>query len=266
MRPRLLTSVVFAAALVGGVAPGPAEAQPPSNDSFAGASAVSTPPFSATLDTSRATNDSDDAEVLAGCGNPVPAAATTVWYVYTPSADQIVTLDAQGSTYPVGVGVVTGAPGSFSVVSCFGGVGSFPAVAGQTYYLDLGDIGGGSGGTLAFTITALLRPDLVFSVDRFGRIDPTGLVTVAGRATCTPETAGQAFTSLFQQRGHAETVSAFRFTELICDGTSHPWSVPLVGSGSFKPGHAKFEAEASACNVLDCRQVHFEQTITLRKR
>jgi hypothetical protein len=267
LRRRLLTSLVFAAALVGTLAAGPAQAQPPSNDSFANATVVSTPPFSDTLDTTEATSDSDDAEVLAGCGVPVPAAAT-VWYAYTPSADQIVTVDASSSTYQVGVGVVTGAPGSFSVVSCFEATGSFPAVAGQTYYIDLADIGGGNGGTLATTITALLRPDLDFSVNRFGSVDPdTGVATVAGRATCTPETTGQAFTSLFQQTGHGATTSAFRFTELTCDGTEHPWSVPLVpASGKFKSGPANFAAEASACNLLDCRQLHFEQTIVLRRK
>jgi hypothetical protein len=111
----------------------------------------------------------------------------------------------------------------------------------------------------------VLRPDLELSVNRFGSFDPgTGVATVAGRATCTPDTTGRAFTSLFQQRGHGVKIEAFRSTELICDGRPHPWSAPLVpASGEFKSGRAKFAAEASACNLLLCAQVHVERTILL---
>jgi hypothetical protein len=264
-RRPFLAPLVLAVALLGSVAAEPAWAQAPPNDTFAGATAI-TPPFSDTVDTTQATTDSDDAEVLATCGVSVPVAAT-VWYAYTPSTNQLVTVSASGSTYSVGVGVVTGAPGSFTGVSCIAGSGSFSANAGQTYYMDVADISGGSGGTLSISITALDLPELEFTVDRFGRFDPqTGAATVTGTVTCTADASGGISVSLTQQVGRVATISGFGFANVSCDGTEQPWSTTVQPfSGKFAGGHADLVADAFACNFAGCASDHVEQTIVLRR-
>ena len=259
---RLFISLVFAAVL-GTLGAHPAAAQPPSNDTFPNATQVSSLPFADTLDTTEATTDSDDAEVLAACGVSVPVAAT-VWYAYTPPTDQIVAIQTSGSSYFVGVGVVTGAPGSFSAVTCVSS-GTFAAVAGQTYYFDVADISGGNGGTLNLSITAPTPPTVDIDVDRFGHFDPdTGLATVTGTGTCTDSPSGVVFVTLNQRKDQVVT-QGFGFVDLPCDGTEHAWSVEVVPvSGQFKGGHADAFVDASACNLAGCAFDHIDRTIVLR--
>jgi hypothetical protein len=265
---RLLISLVLTVALLGALSAGSAWAQAPSNDTFANATVISSLPFSDTLDTTQATTDSDDAEVLAACGQSVPVAAT-VWYAVTPSADQIVAIDTSGSTYTAGVGVVTGAPGGFSAVSCFIGSGSFSAVAGETYYVDVADISGGTGGTLnvAITAPAPTPPELQLSVDGVGQFDPrTGVATVTGTVTCTAGASGQVFVSLSQQVGRIATIAGFGFAVFSCDGTEQPWSASVQPfSGEFKGGHANVVADAFVCNLAGCASDHVERTIVLHQ-
>jgi alpha-tubulin suppressor-like RCC1 family protein len=153
-----LTSV----GLVLGVAAGPAWAQAPPNDTFEHATQILSLPFSQTLDTSQATTDSTDAEALAACAIPLPiTSAATVWYEYTPSADQSLLISTDGSSYGTGVAVLTGSPGSLSAVTCFPGpLGTFSATAGQTYHIGVTDTSGGSGGTLNLSVGALAAPTI----------------------------------------------------------------------------------------------------------
>jgi Family of unknown function (DUF6299) len=261
----LLISLICGVALFGTLAAGSAWAQPPSNETFATATVIPSVPFSDTLDATQATTDSDDAEVLAACGVSIPIAAT-VWYAYTPSTDQLVGVNTSGSTYSVGVGVVTGAPGSFSAVSCFAGSGSFSAVAGQTYYMDVSDIGGGNGGTLNISVTALTPPEVALSVDEFGRFDSnTGAATITGTITCTAGTGADIFVSVSQRVGRIATITGFGSTFVACDGTEQPWSITAQPfSGKFKGGQANVVADTFTCNPAGCASDHVEQTIVLR--
>jgi Family of unknown function (DUF6299) len=265
LRRRLLLSLVLGAAVPGALAASPVSAQPPSNDTFANATVISSVPFSETLDTTQATTDALDAEVLAACGVSIPVGAT-VWYAYTPPVDQLVSVSTVSSTYSTGVGVVTGAPGSFVAAACSFGSVSFFATAGQTYYIAVADIGGLTGGTLSISVTAPTPPELDLSVDRFGRFDAgTGAATVTGTATCTSGAFGQVFLSLTQQVGRIATISGFGFADLTCDGTEQPWSVTVFPStGLFKGGQATVVADAFACNPAGCASDHVEQTIVLR--
>jgi Family of unknown function (DUF6299) len=261
----VLTSLVAAAALLGTPVAGSAWAQAPSNDTFANATVISSLPFTDTLDTTQATTDSDDAEVLAACGVSVQAAAT-VWYAFTPTTDQTVAIDTSGSSYTAGVGVVTGSPGSFSAVTCFSGSGSFSAVAGQTYYFDVADISGGTGGTLNISVTAPTPPEVQFGVDPFGKFDAqTGVATVTGTVTCTAGASGEIFVSVSQQVGRIATISGFGFVELSCDGTEQFWSAPVEPlSGKFAGGQADVVADAFVCNPAGCAFDSVERTIVLR--
>jgi hypothetical protein len=261
---RLLIHLAFVAALVGALAAGPAAAQPPSNDAFGSPAVVSSLPFSDVVDTTEATTEPVDDQVRAACGVSIPV-AKTVWYTFTSPVDQFVAVDTSGSTYSVGVGVVTGGPGNFSAVTCFAGSGSFFATAGQTYILGVADIGGGTGGSLNISISAPQPATVDIGVDRFGSFNPhTGVATVTGTGTCTESPAGQVSVHLTQQKGDV-TTEGFGFGSFPCDGTEQPWSVEVFPvSLEFKGGHATVVAEAFACNLLGCSFDLVERTIVLR--
>jgi hypothetical protein len=91
-------------------------------------------PYETTLDTTEATTDGvDDQVVTAGCDTP--ATDASVWYSYTADADGWVFADTTESDYSAGVAVVTGAPGSFSLEACAGDGAIWRATAGETYLL-----------------------------------------------------------------------------------------------------------------------------------
>ena len=148
----LTTAIVGAALALPGVSS--AWAQAPPNDTFEQATVISSLPFSQILDTTQATTDSTDAEALAACGGPSFPVAATVWYEYTPPVDQSVLIltGPVPPSYPTGVAVVTGSPGSLSAVNCFPDLGSFLATAGVTYHIGVADISGGNGGELHFSV------------------------------------------------------------------------------------------------------------------
>ena len=72
-----LSFSAFALGALGALAPA-ALAAPPSNDTFAGATAAALG-FSEELDTTDATTDGDDAQLNTSCG--APATDASVWYV-----------------------------------------------------------------------------------------------------------------------------------------------------------------------------------------
>jgi uncharacterized protein DUF6299 len=262
--PVRLRRSLLIAALLGSVLAVPASAQPPSNDTFENATVISSLPFSDTLDTTEATSDSVDAEVVAACGVSVTT-AKSVWYEYTPPVDQAVAIDTSGSNYSVGVGVVTGSPGSFAAQSCFAGSGSFFATAGVTYHFGIADIGVGTGGTLQLSVTAPPPATVDIEVDRFGHVNPhTHVATVTGTATCTEAPSGQVSVNLTQTKGQ-ETAQGFGFAEFLCDGAPHAWSAVIsTFAGQFQGGPADVVADGFACNVIGCASDHVERGIVLR--
>jgi hypothetical protein len=154
-RPVTVLCVVLVAALVSAEA---AWGAPPSNDAFAGAKVIFSLPFSETSDTTQATVDPTDLQVATACSADRTHVSATTWYAFTPSANQIVSVDTSGSNYFAVARVVTGTPGDFSPVYCgFQDGPSFVARAGHTYYLNAVSIGG-SGGTLRLSLTGAPAP------------------------------------------------------------------------------------------------------------
>src|SRR5215475_5957928 len=91
---RLLSTVAVAGlafATVLGTA-GPAVAAAPSNDTYAGRAVVGSLPFTETLDTTEATTDADDADLMAAsapyCGSGLTTDAS-VWYQVTTAGGGI---------------------------------------------------------------------------------------------------------------------------------------------------------------------------------
>ena len=106
-----------------------------SNDKFKNATVITSTPFTANVDTTKATSEPSD---------PIPPCGLfpieSVWFQFTPSADVTLTADTNGSDYDTVLSVWTGSPGSFSNVACDddGGSGSasllsFAATSVTTY-------------------------------------------------------------------------------------------------------------------------------------
>ena len=130
----------------------------PANDTWPG-EGITSVPFSTTEDTTQATTDSADTAAAQACGVSLGSFTNSVWFAFTPASDQTLALTTGDSSYTVAFGVLTGTPASFSAVSCFFGSTTVQVTQGTTYYIDLLDFGGGSSGTLRFSLAPLIPPN-----------------------------------------------------------------------------------------------------------
>jgi hypothetical protein len=267
MRLARLRCAAVAALVIATVvnADGSAYAAAPSNDTYPGRVVVGALPFSATVDTTEATTDADDAELNADCG--APATDASVWYQLTAATDSGLVADMSTSSYPAGAIVATGAPGAWTVVACAPSTVGWSAIAGETYTIlvfdDQSD-GGGNGGTLNLTIdVAPPPPSIDVTVDPTARFTRTGSAIVTGTVICD-STALFAFidTSLSQTVGRF-TVSGASGIDITCDGTVRPWSVEITPyNGSFAGGKAASVTFAVACGIFECG-TDFEERVVL---
>ena len=239
----------------------------PLNDSFSGATVIPPVPFSTTEDTAQATLGPEDTAAGQACPTGGVTFSNSVWFAYTPSSDQQLEVNTAGSSYSVAGAVLTGTPAAFSAVSCFLGSTSFQATHGTTYYIDLLEFGGGSGGTLSLSLTELVPPNPVLTVNSSGTFDSkSGAATVSGTASCSQGSSAFLSGSLTQNVGRVFTVSGSGspVDPIVCDGTPHPWSfVVTPSSGVFKGGHATASVSLEACN-LGCDFKQVTQTIQLK--
>jgi hypothetical protein len=265
MRPARFTSALLAVPLLVVVNANTADAAPPSNDTFAGATPV-TFGFSEELDTTEATTDANDDEINS-CNTPTDA---SVWYSFTSPVDAQVAVFVSGSSYDAAVIVGVGSPGNFEGLHCGFGVG-FLADAGTTYYIVVVDPqtdGGGNGGTLRITIGGAPTPTVDVTVDPSARFDPgTGTATITGTYTCTGGDSISIFSALRQERGPFAVVGSFFLEdEGVCDGTTRPWSAEIVPeSAKYAGGKAVASVSAGVCGPFQCRNDDEERTVMLRR-
>ena len=246
----------------------PAAAAPPANDTFAGAMTISALPFSATLDTTEATTDANDAEANTNCG--APATEASVWYALTPSTAETVEVDVSASNYSAGVIVVTGSPGSFSLVTCGPGAVAFSAASGVTYYLLAFDDtpGAPNGGTLQIDVSEAQPTEAAVTVDPTAVVNThTGVITASGTFTCS--NADFAFVDVTVSQ-HVGRFTITGFGEVVadpCDGQSHPWTLDVSGSnGRFAGGKATIDASMFACGSFECVTDEAVQDVRLRHK
>jgi hypothetical protein len=212
----------------------PAFAAAPSNDTFANATLVTVGFSQQEIDTTEATTDSDDAQLLKTC--PAPATDASVWYTIVGDGTKVA-VDVTGSSYSAGVIVATLSQRKLETIACADGVVSFDAEAGTQYYVlafdDQSD-GGGNGGKLNITFSESRYPDINFSVDSYGKLDPSsGSATISGSYTCTAGASFEIFVDATQRKGQSTVVGSGDF-QGECDGMAQRWTVVVEPeSGKF---------------------------------
>lgn len=245
----------------------PAFAAPPGNDTQAGRTVVGAVPFTDQVDTSEATTDADDTDILNQCG--APATDASVWYELTPTASDFLIADASGSSYSAGVAVMEGTPGAFVVVSCGPGGAVWDAVAGTTYTLLVFDDqldGGGNGGVLNLSIdVAPPPPTLEVTVNPTATFDSrTGSAFVSGTILCGEDASFAFLEAQLTQRVGRVLINGFGGTEVTCDGTARPYTLEIISdNGLFKGGKAAQLTFSAACGFL-CSEYFAEQTVQLK--
>jgi hypothetical protein len=268
------TSRRFVAALAAALtslamAGSPAIAAVPSNDKYSGAEPIASIPFSASLDTTEATTDSDDAE-LNVCG--APAMDASVWYSYTAGADGFLLADVSASDYTAGVFVATGAPGSFNVLACGPGGAAWEAVTGETYsilVIDDQQDGGGNGGQMELSVdVAPPPPALEVTVNKTARFDAkTGSAIMSGTIMCGSDAQFAFLETQVTQRVGRMLIRGFGGTEVTCDDTTRPWEIEVIGdNGLFKGGKAVSATFSAACGLAFCSEYFAEDRIQLSGR
>jgi PKD domain len=150
-----ITVTLAALALAMLVIPATASATPPPNDDFANATVISSLPFTDSQDLSTATTEP---------GEPLQCGASqTNWYQFTPTSDVVVRATSTGSNFfstNINVFRADGPGfGGLTWLGCgqFGNQIVFQAHAGQTYYIQGGNIFGGFG-TLQINLNAVPPP------------------------------------------------------------------------------------------------------------
>lgn len=166
----------------------PVLAAAPLNDAYSGRTVIGGLPYVASLDTTEATSDADEAVLGAECG--APAADAGVWYELTAPADMTILIDVSASTYTADVAVTTGAPGAFGPLeTCGPNMVIFPATGGTTYVVMVFDDqldGGGNGGTLELSVSeAPPPPEVDVTLDPIGRFDSKTGQFKGGKADAT---------------------------------------------------------------------------------
>ncbi len=135
----------------GAPAPTPTPTTPPPNDDFANATVIDALPFTDTVDTTGATRETGEPTAPCDFG-PLSG---TVWYAFTPPESESISASANGSFFSAMVAVYTGnSLASLTELGCqpFGGLLTFDASAGTTYYFQVAGLFG-QGGPLQFQLT-----------------------------------------------------------------------------------------------------------------
>jgi len=117
---------------------------PPANDDFANATSVGSVPYSDSVDATAASIESGEPTPPCGYGQ----SSGSVWYAFSPSVTDSYSVQSQYTGFWSQVAVYTGSSlNNLTSLGCrtFGSMLTFPAEAGQTYYLQLGGLFGGRG-------------------------------------------------------------------------------------------------------------------------
>ncbi len=162
----------------------PVESAPgaPINDNFANAIAATPLPFTSNILTVDASSHGNDPVLSCISGGPSKG-SKSVWYSYSTTEYEAITIDATGSDYATAVAVWRGTwPNGLSEVACSENAPVTVALLpGTTYYLEVVQSGGNTGGELLLNVDSALfhglRADYFDNPDLSGtplltRVDP----------------------------------------------------------------------------------------------
>lgn len=262
-----LAAALFSALLVVPFGASPAFAAVPTNDTLAGATAVTSLPTTITEDTSEATTDALDATLNADCGAPFTNAS--VWFTYTDPTGSGFLVDMSASSYTGGFIVTAGEPTPANMVACGPEEVAARGAAGTTYYILAFSDTATNGGTLTVTFSELPPPPTAaLTVGPRGVAYKDGSATIFGTYTCTNADGYSADVegTLTQQVGRLKINGYFFVSPLQCDGSPHAWAATVVpDNGLFAGGRTTNVSMVFACGLFDCAIASTDATIRLTR-
>lgn len=259
-----------AASAVPAAAAGPA----PVNDSISAPTVIGALPFSTSLDTTGATNESIDP---GWCFAPEYGTDTnTVWLSWTAAASGPIGAATWGSDYDttIYVGTSNGA-GGIDVLACDDDTRSvqaavrFDAVAGETYVFMVGaSVFGGTGaGELVFTLdVGPAAQEAHVTIDPIGQFDG-GDVVFHGSVSCAAEAdlSSLLVVELRQFTNGRESAAATGFADIAgCPGSEIPFEIVVPRQDRVvHPGVAEVQVIYAACNDFECANETKDFTATI---
>jgi hypothetical protein len=265
--PRLLVALAVAALLAPLGATTASAA--PTNDTVAGATAITSLPKTVTQDTRTATTDTVDAGLNAICG--APATNASVWFTYTDTTGSGLVVDVRDSGYSAGVAIVAGSPtAGGELVACSPGVAAASGAAGTTYYvMAFSDTPGVNGGDLVATFEPTPpAPETTVTVDPRATAYKDGSARLTGTYSCLNADGYQSDIEgeLVQQVGRVKISGMFFVYPLECDGAVHPWDAIVTSqNGLFAGGKAANVSVAFACGLVECSAAFVEQRVQVSR-
>jgi hypothetical protein len=243
-----------------------APGKPPANDLSTGAKTVKKLPFKASLDTSGATTDAQDAQANETCG--APQTNNSVWYTFTAGpTDSAMLVDTTGSNYSSGVIIATGTPGALTTVACSPVAAVTVVSPGTTYFVIVFD-DSGFGGKLKLAITTPpAAPTLSLAFNDAGTVDTNGNALLGGSYACTSANFVEIQGSLVEIVG-TNVVVGNMFQNVVkpkCNGKAHPFAITAVPDAAlpFAGGQSAELSTGIACNVIQCTTYDTRQVVTL---
>ncbi|MGH2659674.1 MAG: PKD domain-containing protein [Actinomycetota bacterium] len=134
------------------------EILPPPNDAFASATTIPALPFSDAVDIGAASMEAG--EPTPSCAIPFGPVSKTAWYAFTPVETRSISASVVNTAFAPVVAAYTGnSLADLTEVGCrvFGGIVTFRAEAGTTYYFQVGGLFG-QGGPLEFRLDTTPPP------------------------------------------------------------------------------------------------------------
>ncbi len=149
------------------------EVPPPPNDDLANATPIGALPFDESVDATAASMQADEPQPSCGFGS----VSRSIWYAYTPVESGSISASVYNAPFSTVIAAYTGASlGNLTQVGCreWGGLLTFRAEAGVTYYFQVGGLFG-QGGPLQFRLEVTPPPIASFY---FYPYDPSAYDTV----------------------------------------------------------------------------------------
>jgi hypothetical protein len=223
--------------------------QPPANDDFDNATAITALPFQETINTSEATSAADD---------PTDCYETnvSVWYKLTSVTDIQLRVAAVSADYNTVLAVYTGTRGNLNLVDCrdYPPCFDLDVRAGETYYFMVTSYYGG-GGNLVINVDVAPPPPPPLTIDI--KVDPidfvnNGITTVSGTVNSSVPANGYFNVQVRQKAGRVFITGYSSISFNTTDGVAR-WTMEIPGDiGLFLPGKATVRVtEGYGCSYYD---------------